>query len=90
MIKVLLFTIFATLMIAGCSKTWSGMKQDTAEIFNNSREAIHEATAPDTVHEASVFKNTTPKLGEKVDIVPQEKIEQVKVAQPQTPVVVVQ
>ena len=91
MVKVLLFAIFAIMIVSGCSKTWSGIKQDTSEIFNDSKEAIHEATAPDTVEETSVFRNSsTPRVGEKVVIAPQQKVEQVKVSQPQTPVVTIE
>jgi len=45
--KTLLFLTLTALMTAGCSKTWSGIKQDTHEVFENTREAIHEATAPE-------------------------------------------
>jgi len=45
--KTLLFLTLTTLMTTGCSKTWSGIKQDTHEVVENTREAIHEATAPD-------------------------------------------
>ena len=40
---VLLMT-FVLIMI-GCSKTWSGIKQDTGNAWDSSKKAIHEATA---------------------------------------------
>jgi len=33
------------LIMSGCSKTWSGVKQDTSSAWNSSKRAIHEATA---------------------------------------------
>lgn len=44
--KTLLFLAIATLMTAGCSRTWSGIKQDTSEVVLDTKEVIHEATAP--------------------------------------------
>lgn len=41
---LLALTIFS---MTGCSKTWSGMKQDTNEVIDSTRDAIHEATAPE-------------------------------------------
>jgi len=45
--KRLLFLTLVTLITTGCSKTWSGIKQDAHAVVENTREAIHEATAPD-------------------------------------------
>jgi len=45
--KTLLFLTLTALVTVGCSKTWSGIKQDTHEVFENTRETIHEATAPE-------------------------------------------
>jgi len=45
--KTLLLLTLAALMTAGCSKTWSGVKQDTHEAYENTKETIHEVTAPD-------------------------------------------
>jgi len=33
------------MMTAGCSRTWSGVKQDSSEIYQDTKEVIHEATA---------------------------------------------
>ena len=33
------------MMMSGCSKTWSGVKQDSSEAWNASKKAVHEATA---------------------------------------------
>ena len=43
--KTLLLLATAILIFTGCSKTWSGVKQDTNKAYKNSKEAIHEATA---------------------------------------------
>ncbi|HFQ61075.1 MAG TPA: entericidin EcnAB [Epsilonproteobacteria bacterium] len=43
--KTLLFLAITALMTAGCSRTWSGVKQDTSEVFQDTKEVIHEATA---------------------------------------------
>ena len=44
--KITLLLTLAILSMTGCSKTWSGIKQDTHEIIVNTRDAIHEATSP--------------------------------------------
>jgi len=44
--KTLLFLAVAGLMVSGCSKTWSGIKQDSSELLDDTRDVIHEATAP--------------------------------------------
>ncbi|HHD79287.1 MAG TPA: entericidin EcnAB, partial [Epsilonproteobacteria bacterium] len=31
--KILLFLSMFALMTAGCSRTWSGIKQDTSEVY---------------------------------------------------------
>jgi len=43
--KTLLFLAMVALMTAGCSRTWSGVKQDTSEVYQDTKEVIHEATA---------------------------------------------
>lgn len=47
--KTILFLTVSILAMTGCSKTWSGIKQDTHEVIDDTREVIHEATAPDIV-----------------------------------------
>ena len=32
-------------MMSGCSKTWSGIKQDSNDAWKASKKAVHEATA---------------------------------------------
>jgi uncharacterized protein YcfL len=51
--KTLLFVTLATLMLSACSKTWSGIKQDSYAIVVNTKEVIHNATAPDIEMTAS-------------------------------------
>lgn len=33
------------IMTAGCSKTWSGAKQDSSKVYKDTKKVIHEATA---------------------------------------------
>lgn len=44
-ITVLALLVSLGMMMSGCSKTWSGIKQDTGEAWDSSKKAIHEATA---------------------------------------------
>jgi len=34
-----------SLLVSGCSKTWSGVKQDSNKAWNTSKKAVHNATA---------------------------------------------
>ena len=43
--KILILLAVTTLMMTGCSKTWSGVKQDSNEVYQDTKEVIHEATA---------------------------------------------
>ena len=43
--NILLFGILV-LGVSACSKTWSGIKQDSRELFVDTKEVIHNATAP--------------------------------------------
>lgn len=45
--KMTLMALLMTLgmIMSGCSKTWSGIKQDTGEAWDSSKKAVHEATA---------------------------------------------
>ena len=55
--KTLLFLTVAALMTSGCSKTWSGIKQDSTELFVDTKEVIHEATAPSVQTQAPTVHN---------------------------------
>ena len=33
-------------LMSGCSKTWSGVKQDTSTAWKGTKKVVHEATAP--------------------------------------------
>ena len=46
--KTLLLVTVAALMTSGCSKTWSGFKQDSREFATDTKQVIHNATAPET------------------------------------------
>lgn len=46
--KTLLFVALAAFMASGCSKTWSGFKQDSREFATDTKQVIHNATAPET------------------------------------------
>jgi len=45
--KISIFVLLISLgtFTSGCSKTWSGVKQDTSNAWNASKKAVHEATA---------------------------------------------
>ena len=45
--KIAILAVLITLgmIMSGCSKTWSGVKQDTGEAWDASKKAVHEATA---------------------------------------------
>ena len=47
--KITLWVALVVLSMTGCSKTWSGMKQDTHEVVKGTKDVIHEATAPTNV-----------------------------------------
>ncbi|MGF1776636.1 entericidin EcnAB [Vibrio nomapromontoriensis] len=42
--KNLLLLIAITFFISGCSNTWNGVKDDSSKIWNDTKEAVHEAT----------------------------------------------
>jgi len=54
--KTLLLLTLLAFASTGCSKTWSGIKQDSSELFSDTIEVIHEATAPDVIPEAKPNK----------------------------------
>jgi len=62
--KTLLFLTFSVLMTSGCSKTWSGIKQDTTELFVDTKEVIHEATAPSHPTVAPIVHNNVAPVQE--------------------------
>lgn len=33
-----------SMIISGCTKTWSGVKQDSSKAWNKSKKAVHNAT----------------------------------------------
>lgn len=49
--KNILFLTLTLLATTGCTKTWSGIKQDTYNAVSNTKEVIHDATAPDPIIE---------------------------------------
>ena len=44
-ISILAVLMTLSIIVSGCSKTWSGVKQDTGEAWDTSKKAVHEATA---------------------------------------------
>ena len=44
-ISILVVLMTLSMIVSGCSKTWSGVKQDTGEAWDTSKKAVHEATA---------------------------------------------
>ena len=61
--KVLLLVLGLSyvLLITGCSKTWSGIKQDTSELLLGTKEMIHDATTT-TSSKRNNFQDTTEKV----------------------------
>jgi len=48
MIKILKYLVFFFMLaglLTGCSKTWSGVKQDTGKVWKDSKKVVHDATA---------------------------------------------
>lgn len=41
---VFLSVLMVMLLNSGCSATWEGVKEDTGNMFDSTKEAIHEAT----------------------------------------------
>lgn len=70
--KNILFVAFTLFMITSCSKTWSGITQDTRDVFESTKEVIHEATSPDPIIQDvpadKVAPATTPVECEKVNV----------------------
>ena len=44
-ITILALIMTLSMVMSGCSKTWSGIKQDSSEAWDTSKKAIHDATA---------------------------------------------
>lgn len=44
-ITIVVLLMSLGMIMSGCSKTWSGVKQDTNSAWNASKKAVHEATA---------------------------------------------
>jgi len=44
-ISILVVLMTLSMIMSGCSKTWSGVKQDSSEAWDTSKKAVHEATA---------------------------------------------
>ncbi len=44
-ISILIVFMTLSMIMSGCSKTWSGVKQDTSKAWDTSKKAVHEATA---------------------------------------------
>lgn len=42
--RVSLLLVAITFFVSGCSNTWDGVKDDSSTIWDNTKEAIHEAT----------------------------------------------
>ncbi|RDL44849.1 entericidin EcnAB [Marinomonas piezotolerans] len=42
--KYPLLAIALTLFLSGCSSTWEGVKDDSSDIWNDTKETINDAT----------------------------------------------
>jgi len=45
MLKYLVFFFVFVGLLSGCSKTWSGVKQDTGKVWKDGKKVVHDATA---------------------------------------------
>ena len=52
--KLILITSMA-LGVSGCTKTWSGLKQDSSSLWEDTREAIHEATSTEDEKDEAIM-----------------------------------
>ena len=43
--KILSILAITGLMFSGCSKTWSGVKQDSSKAWKGTKKVVHDATA---------------------------------------------
>jgi len=43
-ISIIIAFIGFNLFMAGCTKTWNGVKQDSSKAWNTSKKAVHNAT----------------------------------------------
>jgi len=43
-IGIVVVFIGLSMIISGCTKTWSGVKQDSSKAWNTSKKAVHNAT----------------------------------------------
>ena len=43
-LTILVSTLSVLIMSSGCSGTWEGVKNDTSNAVDSTKEAIHEAT----------------------------------------------
>jgi len=69
--KALFFLAIVVYMITGCSKTWSGIKQDTKEVYHDTKEVIHDATSPS--YEKPIKKISTKQEG--IEVPEREEVE---------------
>lgn len=42
--KFSILAMVTALFLGGCSSTWEGVKDDSSDIYNDTKETIHEAT----------------------------------------------
>jgi len=43
--KYMLFSLILVGLMSGCTKTWSGVKQDTSKVWKDGKKVVHDATA---------------------------------------------
>ena len=44
-ISIIVVLMGLSMLMSGCSKTWSGVKHDTGKAWDSSKKAVHNATA---------------------------------------------
>lgn len=43
-VSIMILLMGLSIIMAGCTKTWSGVKQDSSKAWNKSKKAVHDAT----------------------------------------------
>jgi hypothetical protein len=74
------YAVFA----AGCSRTWSGVQQDASELLLDTKEVIHEVTAPQAMKDTTIRNSDTAKetIENKTEVIHQKSSQELHPAIP--------
>lgn len=65
-ITILMLLASFSMGVTGCSKTWTGLKQDSSSLWEDTRGVIHEASSPvGTTNKAQDKVNTSERTATK-------------------------